>query len=85
MTPRFKSFKNIDGFGLGNLVVCITNIVTKADELGCFNDEYVPDSRVMKGSKCNNVRPYFLLDKICIRYCEYYPFYQLKRVYECVY
>ena len=86
MTPKFNLFKTAfeHNTGLGNLVTCITNIVIKADELGGFNNNYIPDERVMKGSTCNNIRPYSLPKGINTRYCEQYSFCQMKRVYECV-
>lgn len=94
-TPTFNEFKkisdkdssvdlNISNLGLGNLAICITNIVIKLDELGCLSDNYVPDERVSVNTTSSCVRPYHRGQGEYGRYCEMYPIYTIKRVYEVI-
>jgi hypothetical protein len=84
-TDSWKYYKLCDdGLGLGNLVIMITNIVLAVDKIGGFEDNYVPDYRVMGNTTLNTFRPYNIPIGECNRYCEQFTIEQIKRTYLCV-
>jgi len=76
LTPFFNSYKTQHPFNLGNLSICVSNIVLKLRKLGLLENISV---RISGG---NIVKPYDIDTVIATRYANNYSLDELKYIYK---
>jgi hypothetical protein len=79
LTPLFSKYEEINTY-LGNIVVCLTNIIFEFDKIGYFKDGYIPNEQVLSNNYINSFRLYQIEDNIFCCYRNLYTLAEIKKV-----